>query len=270
MDKTLKPANNQVFYTTIDEQPLKFDDNWFFVEIENEPEKERQERINVDSLEIISNEYNDNLGIITFTKDVIDFEQINFDNQETLKEISLPDSLKSYRDGLFNNCINLEYVNLSNSLTELFSSSFSNCKKLTNIDLPSSIEIIGDSAFYKSGLKNINLKNIKILKPCVFHSCKLSGTFNTYNIEEIGNQCFYNTKINKLILNKKLEKLDDWCFYGMPFLEEIEWNCEKIKTIPENCFNQCYSLENINIPNYINEFFGNSFDNGQKIYINKN
>lgn len=72
---------------------------------------------------------------------------------------------------VFSGCANLENVSLPEGLEELegqisygvYAGTFYNCKKLTHIDLPTTLKTVGVWAFNKSGLIDIDLKNVETI-----------------------------------------------------------------------------------------------------------
>ena len=78
-----------------------------------------------------------------------------FDSE--VKEIEMPDSVKSLEKAVFFNCRKLQKIKLSNSLTEIPDSCFDSNTSLREIVIPDSVRTIGSYAFCNSGLENIHL-----------------------------------------------------------------------------------------------------------------
>lgn len=283
MDKNLKPAENQIFYTTINDAPLELKEEWFYKEpkveentdiLENNLEEVTETPTDATievykELKILSNTYENGLGIIEFNIPIIELGEISFFENEYLKEISLPDSINHYNSALFSGCINLEYVNLPKFITKIRNNMFSYCRKLCNIDLPESIKELEDLCFSETGIKNIDLKNIEILGNGVFAKSKLYGTFNTSNVKKCGIQILFGTKIETLIIDESLEKLDDFTFQYCPLLENVIFKSKKISYIPNNCFSQCENIDELILPKTIKSFAGDAFYGIRKVIINE-
>ncbi len=77
------------------------------------------------------------------------------------------------------------------------------------------IEIIGESAFEGSNLKNIQLPNsVKHVKERAFINCKLSNIILPNGIEKIGSEAFKECGLTQLKIPNSLIWIDDQAFYG--------------------------------------------------------
>ena len=93
------------------------------------------------------------------------------DNIEDITSITIPETYngiavtKILSDG-FIGLTSLQAVKISDSITEIEECAFRDCTNLTNVDLGNGVIIIGEGAFYNSGIKNITIptsvKNIEI------------------------------------------------------------------------------------------------------------
>ncbi|MGP1369371.1 MAG: leucine-rich repeat domain-containing protein [Treponema sp.] len=70
-----------------------------------------------------------------------------FKECSSLKEITLPASLKSIGNGAFWKCTHLETISISDGLTTIGDEAFRRCSSLKEITLPASVKSIGVSAF---------------------------------------------------------------------------------------------------------------------------
>lgn len=68
-----------------------------------------------------------------------------FDENETVEEIILPDTILFIDAGAFEGCTNLKHIKLSANITML--PSFDGCTSLTKIDIPESVTTITQNAF---------------------------------------------------------------------------------------------------------------------------
>ena len=99
------------------------------------------------------------------------------------------------------------------------------CENLKELVIPedSNLEVIQRSAFYRCGLKKINLENSKV--------------------KELGQQCFQECLFEDIKLPETLVKIGNNVF----------WNCEELVSVGipasleelgESCFLECISLKN--------------------------
>ena len=97
---------------------------------------------------IISNEYKNGLGIITFDGDVKSIGGINaFYGCHSLTSITIPNSVTIIGVGAFQNCSRLTGITIPNSVTKIGDEAFVSCYSLTSVTIPDSVTEIGKSAF---------------------------------------------------------------------------------------------------------------------------
>lgn len=77
--------------------------------------------------------------------------QISYTN-ESIKKITIPESVKSIEEGAFGYCENLESVDGCDGIESISSYAFSDCYKLSSITLPGSA-VVEDKAFQYSPTK---------------------------------------------------------------------------------------------------------------------
>ena len=84
-----------------------------------------------------------------------------FGNCEKLQQIKIPDSVKILDGAVFSGCTSLSLVELG-SVESIGTRAFASCTALEEIVLPDTLITIGVRAFYKSGLKSIEIPdNVK-------------------------------------------------------------------------------------------------------------
>ena len=109
---------------------------------------------NVFGANIVSNEYVDGRGVITFDGRVTSIGERAFLGRQKLTSMIIPDSVLSIGPYAFSSCYYLTEVNLPNSLTIIQENAFAACWKLTGeLVLPEGLTRIEDGAF--SGCKNL-------------------------------------------------------------------------------------------------------------------
>lgn len=113
-----------------------------------------------------------------------------FQNYQTLKKITLPDTIISL-DHAFVDCDQLSEIILPNHLKEIGDYSFFECSALVTIDLPATVEVIGEKAFSRCGLPAINLPQ---------------------SLKAIKKEAFAESSLENIVLPKGLEKLDSSAF----------------------------------------------------------
>lgn len=74
-----------------------------------------------------------------------------------LKSVVIPDSVTEIRESAFACCSNLETVIFGKNVETIGNNAFEMCVNLKSVDLPKSIRSIGSYAFFRTGLKDIQL-----------------------------------------------------------------------------------------------------------------
>ena len=97
---------------------------------------------------IISNTYENGLGVITFDADVTSIGTYAFNECSSLTEITIPDSVTSIGKYAFYYCRSLTSINIPDGVTSIGAHAFDYCSKLTEITIPDSVTEIGNRAFY--------------------------------------------------------------------------------------------------------------------------
>ena len=116
-----KPPEYAIYYTSTDGNVLTINTN-----------------VKWDDAQIVSNTYENNIGIIRFNKPVTKIPKTVLNNKSTLSGLYMPDTITSIDVGCFQNCINLTDVTFSAQLTKLPQDSFANCG-FTSIVIPNNI-----------------------------------------------------------------------------------------------------------------------------------
>ena len=161
-----------------------------------------------------------------------------FDNQ-SIKSISLPDSVTTIGYGAFSSCASLESIDLGEGLISLGQSAFSDCTALEGITLPESLEDMAGAVFYGcTSLKEITIPSkIKVLGGSTFETCYSLESVNLAGVEVIGG----------------------WAFYDCRALTEITLPAS-LNEIGEAAFRKCSALTSVTFENPNTVYWTSSFD----------
>lgn len=189
---------------------------------------------------IVSHEFNNGVGVITFDKNIVTIQAYAF-YQAPITEAEIPNSVTTFTTesscGVFYECRQLEtvklsknltaiedyafcnsgltFINIPNSVTSINSSAFNNCSKLETINIPESVTNIGSGAFQNcSKLETVNIpNNITSIGGQAFNNCSnlTSITFlGGGNSVTVGSKCFQNcSKLSKVIV----KDINKWAKY---------------------------------------------------------
>ena len=231
---------------------------------------------NVFGAKILSNEYVDGLGIITFDGDVTSIGELAFQNCRrftsitipgsvtsigmrafssctSLTSITIPGSVTSIGMQAFNVCTSLTSVSLSDGLTSIGGSAFYNTS-LTSITIPGSVTSIGDHAFWMcTGLASVSLSDgLTSIGKSAFSECKsLSSITIPGSVTSIGDSAFYMcTSLSSITIPNSLTSIGNYAFYNCTSLTGITIP-GSVTTIGMSAFSGCTSLTSITIPDSV-------------------
>lgn len=163
---------------------------------------------------------------------------------QSLKSITLPDTLTTIGRGAFHTCKALESIDLPNGLIEIGSTAFCDCDCLTSVHIPDSVTTIGSDAF--SGCDNLSSVTLP------------SGWASVGSYEFTP---FYECpKLTSIVIPEGATQIPDSAFDGMTSLKSITLP-DTLKTIGYCAFQCCYALESIELPDRLTKIAPNAFRN---------
>lgn len=136
-----------------------------------------------------------------------------------MESLIIKDAATSIGDSAFQNCPWLTTVKLGEHITTIGEAAFVDCERLDNVTIPDSVTSIGDSAFARC----YNLETLKLGK-------NIETIGDDYFVGVIDGVFFYCTNLSKIIIP------------------------EKVKTIERNTFVGCSNLESITLPAGLTSF----------------
>ena len=193
------------------------------------------------------------LTSISIPKSVTSIEDKAFEGCSSLTGIMLPNGLKNIGNSAFTDCTSLTSIKIPKSVTSIGWDTFSYCSSLTDINIPDGITSIEDLAFYGcSKLQAIRIpKSVTSIGDSAFAKSGLKNVVIPASVTDFGDDIFSDCNELQYVtfsngITKVLTKDGRW-FSG----------CKKLKkiTIPKSLGNidfgsicrECYSLEMIEI-----------------------
>ena len=203
---------------------------------------------------IISNEYKDGYGIITFDRDLISIWNSAFSRCYGLTSITIPDSVTSLGDWAFSDCTGLTSITIPDSVTNIGSSTFCRCTGLTSITIPDSVTSIGDYAFSNCfGLTSITIPNsVTSIGDSAFSNCiGLTSITIPDSVTSIGDRAFSDcTGLTSITIPDSVTSLGDWAFLLCTGLTSITIP-NSVTNIGSGVFRSCTGLTSITIPDSV-------------------
>ncbi|MBO7475119.1 MAG: leucine-rich repeat protein [Ruminococcus sp.] len=158
-----------------------------------------------------------------------------------MKSLKIGNNIKTVPAGLFSNCRALESVELGEAVEIIENGAFYMCSSLANVKFNEGLKTIGNAAFSQCGIKN-NLRLPDSLESVEAGAFMHSGDFRW------------------VIAGENLRSIGNAAFSGNTSLIGAELN-EGLTELGESAFENCYLMENVNIPSTLTTIEKKTFYN---------
>ena len=207
---------------------------------------------------ILSNDYAEGLGVITFDGDVTSLWDYAFNGCESLTSITLPSGLTSIGDFAFRYCTSLTSITLPSGLTHIGTHAFRYCTSLTNIIIPDSVTSINPGAFAGcSSLVSFAGKYASQDGLFLIHStgALIAVAFGAIDgevtipegVTSIGSRAFQDcTSLTSITMPDSVTSIEVAAFRGCTSLTSITIP-DSVTSIGKGAFQDCTSLTSITI-----------------------
>lgn len=168
--------------------------------------------------------------------------------QQTIREITLPESCKAIPRSAFYECQRLAKVNAA-GIERIDNSAFYDCYKLADLDI-SKVTYIGSEAFYNcQNFAPAALSDaLQTLGSSAFKGTAITEIAVPQTITALENNVFNSCKqLQKVTLPLTLRTIGSSTFQNCSTLSEIVVP-ESVTTIGENAFSGCQALSSITLP----------------------
>ena len=194
------PANNEIWFTTTDEQELiTLDDTAF-----NTP---------ITDIEYI--EYG--ISTIRFAEALTIVGDGAFDNCRNLKNISLPESVTSIGERAFFECTNLECMTLGSKIRSCGNLAFDNCVELYSLHIPS----VGE--WCKIEFADPRANPLYFCNQLIENGKKVTEIIIPSWVSRIGDYAFYNyTTMSAIKISAKVQSIGKNAFEGCERLSKVD------------------------------------------------
>ena len=171
-----------------------------------------------------------------------------------IKELSLPNSVRTIGESAFASNSNMTGANLGSSVETIGNSAFRSCNKLGDLELGKALISIGDYAFYEVGaalddIQQVSLPgSLRTIGEYAFSQSHFPLFEVPNTVTTIGKYAFSsNTKLTSITLGAGCQVLPEGILSDCSALKDIRLQ-EGITTIPDRAFANCTKLESISIP----------------------
>lgn len=188
-----------------------------------------------------------------------------------ITEVTIPESVRAIGVTAFYDNQSLKSVTLNNSMESISQSLFNYCQKLAVVHGGKNVKTIGYRAFYSCD----SLRSIKDVVPVTidreaFSKCQKLESFNFSRIKSIGYESFYQCYGLKEADLTTLTSIDRRSFVSCTGIKKVTFG-NGITTIKSEAFNYCHALEEVVLGSSINSLESNCFYSDQnklkRVYI---
>ena len=190
-----------------------------------------------------------------------------FGGTTTLNDLSLESisigQLETVSSKLFANFSDLKKVTIGTVKNgKIEREAFAYSPNLEEVIIEKPITVIGEKAFYETGIKNFNFNGVQVIASYAFFNSKLEkANLTNANISTIEKYAFSNChELTEVILNNSLKEIKPYCFYNCDKLSRVEMS-SGLNYLGEHTFDRCSSLSSINLPKTLKSIGSYSFYN---------
>ena len=245
------PATHEIFYTSTDGS---------IVEPKN---------VNVFGAVLLSNTYENGVGVLSFDRPVTIIGQSAFDYKNKITEIVLPDDVEKIDANAFADCSALKNINIPDGVKSIGGGAFYRCKSLTSITIPDSVTAIYSDSYSTDGafdgcksLTTVTLGNgLTKIGACAFEDCEsLPCITIPDSVTSIGGSAFSDcSSLTSITIPDSVTSIGSSAFSGCSKLESVTLS-ENLTGIEWYTFMGCTSLISIYIPNSVTSIGSSAFD----------
>ena len=194
----------------------------------------------------------DNLDSIFLGNNIAELGKEAFGYIKGVRNVVIPNSVKTMGTHVFCSCENLESVQLSENLKRIEWASFGSCYSLKSIVIPDGVEYLGESAFgYCTSLTEVKLpSNLKKIDWCVFENCT---SLTSIEIPDLTHTIYIRafdgcSKLKTLTLGKRVQTIQNGAFANCPLLEDVYCRANTPPTCNDSFYDSYIEYIKLHVP----------------------
>lgn len=199
---------------------------------------------------------------VTISDGVHSIGKYAFRRCRTLKELYMPDSIRTVEDEAFVECTELEKLTLSTGLKEIGAYAFQSCA-IREINLPEGLEKIGVGAFaYCRQLHTLKIPaSLRRIESSAFYLTELTTVEIPEGVESVGEMAFqWCMNLKNVKLPHSLRRMERAAFYECSKMSQVEIP-DGVEILGGSVFANCKALERIRVPKSVNKIGEYAFFN---------
>ena len=219
---------------------------------------------------IVSNEYVDGQGIITFDGAVTSLGDMCFFECSSMTSITIPNSVTSLGGACFWYCINLTSITIPDGVTSLGDYCFYECDSLKSITIPDGVTSLGEECFsWCSSLTSIKIPDsvTSLGEACFWYCTNLESFYGKYAtpdgralVKDNVLVAFAPYGLTSYSIPDGVTSLGTYCFSVCRSLTSITIP-DSVTSLGFGCFSDCSSLKSITIPDSVTSLGNYCFQN---------
>ena len=189
---------------------------------------------------------------------VIKIDSSAFAKNETIKNVSIPETVQVIGESAFTDCKALEAVTLPDSVTEVGAMAFNNCTTLKKVDLSANLNKLGHRAFAMTAIESVEI-------PKSLTQAESYITGGSYEFEGVSYSIprtpfFLCENLKTVTFQKGVTQIIPNLFAGCVGLESVVIP-GTVATIGDSAFDGCVRLSDVDMPDTVTSIGAYAFAN---------